>query len=122
MTEEGTPTASISRSPVSSNSEDDEDGVDEPNGYAADDDELPEVDDAVEDDGDFGDDFDDFEEGGDGDDFGDFDDGFQQGEQDTETTFDKPPEQASIPAPSLGPVSRKYSMLGSLPTKAPAPR
>ena len=107
---------------MSSNSDD----ADEPNGYAADDDEIPEVDDAAEDDGDFGDDFgddfDDFEEGGDGDDFGDFDDGFQQGEQDTETTFDKPPEQASIPAPSPGPVSRKYSMLGLLPAKAPVPR
>lgn len=116
MTEEGTPTASISRSPVSSSSDDDD--ADEPNGYAADDDEVAEVDDAAEDDG-FGDDFDDFEEGGDGDDFGDFDDGFQQGEQDNETTFDKPPEQASIPAPSPGPVSRKYAMPGFVPAQAP---
>jgi len=61
------------------------------------------------DDGEFGDDFDDFEEGGDGDDFGDFDDGFQQGEEQAETTFDKAPDHSSIPAPSLGPVSLNYS-------------
>jgi hypothetical protein len=65
--------------------------------------------DDVEDDGDFGDDFDDFEEGGEGDDFGDFDDGFQ-GEEQTETTFDNPPHQPSIPAPSPGPVSQNYSI------------
>jgi hypothetical protein len=62
--------------------------------------------DEVEDDGGFGDDFDDFEEGGEGDDFGDFDDGFQQGEEQAETTFDEPPDQPSVPAPSPGPVSQ----------------
>lgn len=67
---------------------------------------------AAEEDGEFGDDFDDFEEGGDGDDFGDFDDGFQQGEEHAETTFDKPPDQPSVPAPSPGPVSQQYSILG----------
>lgn len=75
----------------------------------------------AEDDGEFGDDFDDFEEGGDGDedDFGDFDDGFQQGEEHAETTFDKPPDQPSVPVPSPGPVSQRYSILSSLFRKAP---
>jgi hypothetical protein len=60
--------------------------------------------DADDDDG-FGD-FDEFEEGGEGDDdFGDFDDGFQQGEHEAETSFDKPPDQPPVPAPSPGPVS-----------------
>jgi hypothetical protein len=66
-------------------------------------------DDFGNDDGDddgFGD-FDDFEQGEEGDDdFGDFDDGFQQGEDDAETSFDKPPEQPPVPVPSPGPVSR----------------
>lgn len=58
-----------------------------------------------EDDDGFGD-FDEFEEGGEGDDdFGDFDDGFQQGEDQAETSFDKPPEQPPVPTPSTGPVS-----------------
>lgn len=103
-------------------SSDNEDGVDGPSGCAETDRDAPEVDDAAEDYGEFGDDFDDFEEGGDGDDFGDFDDGFQQGEEDIETTFDKPPEQPSIPAPSLGPVSQQYSTSGGLPAEAPVPR
>jgi hypothetical protein len=64
------------------------------------------VHDEVEDDGGFGDDFDDFEEGGEGDDFGDFDDGFQQGEEQAETTFDESPDHPSVPAPSPGPVSQ----------------
>lgn len=51
--------------------------------------------------------FDEFEEGEEGeDDFGDFDDGFQQGEDQAETSFDKPPDQPPVPTPSLGPVSR----------------
>ena len=82
---------------------------------------APEVDDSFQDDDDddFGDnaapadgdddgfgDFDDFEEGEEGaDDFGDFDDGFQQGENEAETTFVKPPDQPPVPAPSPGPVS-----------------
>lgn len=59
--------------------------------------------DVEEDDG-FGD-FDDFEEGGDGgdDDFGDFDDGFQQGEEQAETTFDSPQNQTPVPAPPQPP-------------------
>ena len=61
-------------------------------------------------DGDFGDDFDDFEEGGEGDDFGDFDDGFQQGEEQTQESFDKPPDHPSVPVPPSGPVSHKYSI------------
>ena len=65
--------------------------------------------DGTADEGEFGDDFDDFEEGGDGDDFGDFDDGFQ-GEEAAETSFDKPPEQSPVPVPSPGPVSRHYSI------------
>jgi hypothetical protein len=59
---------------------------------------------AADDDG-FGD-FDEFEEGGEGDDdFGDFDEGFQQGDEQAETSFDKPPDQPPVPAPSPGPVS-----------------
>ncbi|KAF1973658.1 hypothetical protein BU23DRAFT_532853 [Bimuria novae-zelandiae CBS 107.79] len=110
--EEGTPTASISRSPMSSDSEDAD--ADEPSGSAADDHEITEGGSAVEDDGEFGDDFDDFEEGGEGDDFGDFDDGFQQGEEDTETTFDKPPEQPSLPAPSPGPPVLDFKDLATV--------
>ncbi|KAJ4292510.1 hypothetical protein N0V90_009172 [Kalmusia sp. IMI 367209] len=98
--EEGTPTASINRSPMSSDNEDGD--ADESDASVADAHNGTEVDDAGEDDGEFGDDFDDFEEGGEEDDFGDFDDGFQQGDEDNETTFDNPPEQPSVPAPSLG--------------------
>ena len=47
---------------------------------------------------DFGDDFDDFEEGGEDDDFGDFDDGFQQAEADTPVSTSMPPPEASIPS------------------------
>lgn len=57
----------------------------------------------MDNDGEFGDDFDDFEEGGEGDDFGDFDDGFQQGEERVETSFDKPPDHTSVPVPPPGP-------------------
>lgn len=60
-------------------------------------------------DGDFGDDFDDFEEGGEGDDFGDFDDGFH-GDGENETTFDKPPDQTFPPAPEPGLVSQTDSI------------
>lgn len=70
-------------------------------------DDISESGEAEEDDG-FGD-FDEFEEGGEGDDdFGDFDDGFQQGEEQAETTFDSPQIQTSVPAPPPtppGPVS-----------------
>ncbi|KAF2450873.1 hypothetical protein P171DRAFT_503658 [Karstenula rhodostoma CBS 690.94] len=107
--EEGTPTASISRSPVSSDSEDDD--ADDQDASAAD---VTEGDGAAEDDDGFGDDFDDFEEGGEGDDFGDFDDGFQQGEEDPETAFDKAPEQPSMPAPSLGPPILDFEELTTL--------
>jgi hypothetical protein len=117
LTDEGTPTASISRSPVSSDSEDDD--ADDQDASAAD---ATEGDGAAEEDDGFGDDFDDFEEGGDGDDFGDFDDGFQQGEDDPETTFDKAPEQPSMPAPSMGPVSEKYSIPGLRSPAVPVPR
>lgn len=83
------------------------------------DDSFADGNDDVEDDGEFGDDFDDFEEGGEGDDFGDFDDGFQQGEEDAETSFDKPPDQPSVPAPSTGPVSQHYSILAQLLPRSP---
>lgn len=64
------------------------------------------ADDFAENDDGFGE-FDEFEEGDEGDDdFGDFDDGFQQGEIPAETSFDKPPDQPAVPAPSPGPVSR----------------
>ncbi|KAF1943556.1 hypothetical protein EJ02DRAFT_502067 [Clathrospora elynae] len=60
-------------------------------------------------------DFDDFEEGEEGDaDFGDFDDGFQQGEHEAETTFDTPPDQPPVPAPSSGPPVLDFDQLTSL--------
>ncbi|KAJ4322409.1 hypothetical protein N0V94_002396 [Neodidymelliopsis sp. IMI 364377] len=69
---------------------------------------------AAEDDDGFGD-FDDFEEGGEGDDdFGDFDDGFQQGEEQAETTFDKPQIQNPVPAPPPGPPVLDFAELTSL--------
>lgn len=71
-----------------------------------------------ENDGEFGDDFDDFEEGDEDDDFGDFDDGFQQGEGHAETSFEKPPDQPSVPAPSPGPVSQHYSVVAQLLSEA----
>ncbi|KAF2731611.1 hypothetical protein EJ04DRAFT_526014 [Polyplosphaeria fusca] len=66
------------------------------------------------DDGDFGDDFDEFEEGGEGDDFGDFDDGFQQGEEDVKSTFEKHSDQPSFSAPSPGPPVLNFEELTSL--------
>lgn len=103
-------------------SSDNESDADEQDGSAADEDTTTGGegaaddeggDDDDDDDGGFGDDFDDFEEGGEGDDFGDFDDGFQQqGEEEMETTFDKAPEQPSVPAPPPGPVSQQYSIPG----------
>jgi hypothetical protein len=96
LTEEGSPTAS-NRSSIRSHDE----AIDEP---AFDVDEAQDQNDGADDDG-FGD-FDEFEEGGEGDDdFGDFDDGFQQGEEPAETSFDKPPDQPPVPAPSPGLVS-----------------
>ncbi|KAJ4337709.1 hypothetical protein N0V87_004457 [Didymella glomerata] len=72
--------------------------------------------DAEDDDG-FGD-FDEFEEGGEGDDdFGDFDDGFQQGEEQAETTFDSPQNQTPVPAPTQpppGPPVLDFAELTSL--------
>jgi hypothetical protein len=121
LTEEGSPTASISRSLTNSDN-DDEDDADQSDGSAVDFPDETTGNNEVTEDGDFGDDFDDFEEGGDGDDFGDFDDGFQQGEEHAETTFDKPPDQPPVPAPSLGPVSQQYSILGLLSSEAPASR
>lgn len=112
LTGQGSPTTSISRSSLNF----------EPEGSSADDSDTSAAAESheqredtdsngvAEDDGEFGDDFDDFEEGGEGDDFGDFDDGFQ-GEEQAETTFEKPPDQPSIPVPSPGPVSQKYSIL-----------
>lgn len=112
LTEEGSPTTSIDRSL----SNDDAETADENAPFEADDfpeepqdqaNDASEGGEAVEDDG-FGD-FDEFEEGGDGDDdFGDFDDGFQQGEEQAETTFDSPQIQTPVPAPPPappGPVS-----------------
>jgi hypothetical protein len=112
LTEEGSPTTSIDRSPLNDN--DDSAETHAPNEA----DDFPEdatdpIQDAseggdAEDDDGFGD-FDEFEEGGEGDDdFGDFDDGFQQGEEQAETTFDSPQNQTPVPAPTQpppGPVS-----------------
>ncbi|RYN97596.1 hypothetical protein AA0119_g7310 [Alternaria tenuissima] len=86
---------------------------------------VPEADASAEQDDDgFGDedgdddgfgDFDDFEQGEEGDDdFGDFDDGLQQGEDDAETSFDKPPEQPPVPVPSPGPPVLDFDQLTSL--------
>ncbi|KAF2714025.1 hypothetical protein K504DRAFT_153531 [Pleomassaria siparia CBS 279.74] len=44
----------------------------------------------------------------------DFDDGFQQGEEQAETTFDETPDQASVPAPSSGPPVLDFEELTSL--------
>lgn len=113
LTEEGSPTTSIDRSPINDDDDDfaEDDAPIEADGFPEDTQEPAqgalEVGDAEDDDG-FGD-FDEFEEGGEGDDdFGDFDDGFQQGEEQAETTFDSPQNQTPVPAPPQappGPVS-----------------
>jgi hypothetical protein len=96
LTEEGSPTAS-NRSSISPD--------EAPTTVETQDEQEEPAEDFAEDDG-FGE-FDEFEEGEEGDDdFGDFDDGFQQGEEQAETSFDKPPDQPSVPAPSSGPVSQ----------------
>lgn len=112
LTEEGSPTASIDRSLI--NDDADTANDDSPVGVDPTSEETHnQTNDALEDDGaeeddGFGD-FDEFEEGGEGDDdFGDFDDGFQQGEDQAETTFDSPQIQTPVPAPPQpppGPVS-----------------
>lgn len=120
LTEEGSPTASIDRSPISDDADADADAIADSLPTEADDfpddtqvsaHSLSEGGEADEDDG-FGD-FDEFEEGGEGndDDFGDFDDGFQQGEEQAETTFDSPQNQTPVPAPPQappGPVSATH--------------
>lgn len=113
LTEEGSPTASIDRSPINddANAQDDDEtmeGADAlPEETHNQPDNASDGEEAEEDDG-FGD-FDEFEEGGEGDDdFGDFDDGFQQGEEQAETTVDSPQIQNPVPAPPSapsGPVS-----------------
>lgn len=115
LTEEGSPTASIDRSLISDNADAAADNAPtEADGFPEDTQDsthdASEGGEAEEDDG-FGD-FDDFEEGGEGDDdFGDFDDGFQQGEEQAETTFDNPQNQTPVPAPPQappGPVSATH--------------
>lgn len=112
LTEEGSPTASIDRFRVNDDANIAGDNApvtvdDFPEETHEQTTDALEGADAEEDDG-FGD-FDEFEEGGEGiDDFGDFDDGFQQGEEQAETTFDSPQIQTPISAPPpapLGPVS-----------------
>ena len=120
LTGQGSPTASINRSPL--NCEPEPEGSDaggsdasaskwheQHEGNEQLDDTMNNSNDEVADDGDFGDDFDNFEEGGDGDDFGDFDDGFQSDGQ-AETTFDRTPHAPPAPIPSPGPVSQRYSI------------
>ncbi|KAF2182493.1 hypothetical protein K469DRAFT_636361 [Zopfia rhizophila CBS 207.26] len=111
---EGSPTASINRSLQISDREVDE--AEESNTSAAESNERRDNDcnGEGEDDGRFGDDFDDFEEGGEGDDFGDFDDGFQQGEEQAETAFEKPLNHPSVPVPSPGPPVLDFEELTSL--------
>ncbi|KAF2107637.1 hypothetical protein BDV96DRAFT_589133 [Lophiotrema nucula] len=111
---EGSPTASH-RSSLSH--EQDENDADESDASAAELNKHPEeaIDEGTADEeGDFGDDFDEFEEGGEGDDFGDFDDGFQQGAEQAETTFEKPPDQSSFSVPSPGPPVLDFGDLSSL--------
>ncbi|KAF1851470.1 uncharacterized protein K460DRAFT_329562 [Cucurbitaria berberidis CBS 394.84] len=106
---EGSPTASLDRYPVSTNDDATESALDA---------DLSDQPDDAHNDEDAGDDgfgdFDEFEEGGEGDDFGDFDDGFQQGEEEAETSFDKPPDQPPVPAPSIGPPVLDFEHLTSL--------
>ncbi|UPX13051.1 uncharacterized protein EKO05_0003580 [Ascochyta rabiei] len=127
---QGSPTASIDRSPIN---DDDDDAANQVVPVETDEfpeetdnqthdqindqtDDLSDPGDAEEDDG-FGD-FDEFEEGGEGnDDFGDFDDGFQQGEEQAETTFDSPQIQNPVPAPPPappGPPVLDFAQLSSL--------
>ncbi|KAH7086033.1 hypothetical protein BKA63DRAFT_500951 [Paraphoma chrysanthemicola] len=107
---EGSPTAS-NRSSISPHDGATESSLDAPHAPQEEDDEN---DDFPADDDGFGD-FDEFEEGGEGDDdFGDFDDGFQQGEEQAETSFDKPPDQPPVPAPSPGPPVLNFEDLESL--------
>ena len=112
LTEEGSPTTSIDRSLINDDDHFAENNApNEAEDFPEDTQEsmqdASEGGDAEDDDG-FGD-FDEFEEGGEGDDdFGDFDDGFQQGEEQAETTFDSPQNQTPVPAPPQappGPVS-----------------
>lgn len=114
LTEEGSPTTSIDRSLINDDDDDhfaENDAPNEAEDFPEETQEplqdASEGGNAEEDDG-FGD-FDEFEEGGEGDDdFGDFDDGFQQGEEQAETTFDSPQNQTPVPAPPQappGPVS-----------------
>lgn len=109
LTEEGSPTTSIDRSPINDDADVDattDNTPTEPDNVPEDTQEF--TDDAFED-GEAGDDdgfgdFDDFEEGGEGDDdFGDFDDGFQQSEEQAESTFDSPQNQTPVPAPPQAP-------------------
>lgn len=102
MTEEGSPT-SRDRSPINPDDDAEASTFDTTESHEPYDETLDGE--APDDDDDGFGDFDEFEEGGDGDDFGDFDDGFQQGEQEAETSFDSPPDQPPVPVPSPGPVS-----------------
>jgi hypothetical protein len=87
LTEEGSPTTSIDRSPIN----DDADVDATTDNIPTEPDNFPE-------------DTQDFEEGGEGDDdFGDFDDGFQQSEEQAESTFDSPQNQTPVPAPPQAP-------------------
>jgi hypothetical protein len=116
LTEEGSPTASL-RSPIKPDQASDEPTFDANDAQEQQDDAA---DDFPPDDDGFGE-FDEFEEGEEGDDdFGDFDDGFQDGEEQEETSFDEPPEQPPVPAPSPGHVScSNTSPIPSLPCTLP---
>ncbi|KAL5119693.1 hypothetical protein ACEQ8H_002299 [Pleosporales sp. CAS-2024a] len=106
----GSPTAST-RSPVKLDDADAQPTLD-PNDWAEQQGDT--ADDFAEHDDGFGD-FDEFEEGEEGDDdFGDFDDGFQQSEDQAETTFVKPPDQPSVPASISGPRVLNFDDLDSV--------
>lgn len=112
LTEEGSPTTSIDRSPIDDTDADADADATTDNAATEQDDvseDIQEFADEAFADGEAGDDdgfgdFDDFEEGGEGDDdFGDFDDGFQQSEEQAESTFDSPQNQTPVPAPPQAP-------------------
>ena len=116
LTEQGSPTVSINRSfSISDNHDNNRTEEDVGSDTAGFEEQVQSINEHHElDDEEFGDDFDDFEEGGDGDDFGDFDDGFQQGEESSENVFEKPPDPLPVPDSLPGLVSQ----IDSIPTNA----
>lgn len=111
MTEEGSPTASSDRSPISPIDGANESSIDE---FASQEPIVEHFGGSIADEDDGFDDFDEFEEGGEEDDFGDFDEGFQQGEPEAQTSYDEPPDPATVPPSSIGPPVLDFTNLTSL--------